>query len=213
MDHDLRLIEQHVRDLTATDPAHDFQHIRRVVTNATLFAHGENASLEVVLPAAWLHDCVTLPKNAPNRDQASRAAAVAAVEYLVQIDYPERWHDAIAHAIEAHSYSAGIAPKTLEAKVVQDADRIDALGAIGVARCFAVGGALSSQLYEGEDPFADHRELDDRRYCVDHFYTKLLTLEEQMNTGSARAEAHRRTRFLHGFLEQLRSEIVLEGDF
>lgn len=210
MDDALYLIEQHVRDLTATDPAHDFQHIRRVVTNARRFAEEEGANMEVVLPAAWLHDCVTLPKNADNRDQASRAAAAEAVAFLEQIDYPARWHDAIAHAIESHSYSAGIAPRTLEARVVQDADRIDALGAIGIARCFAVGGALSSQLYEADDPFADHRELDDRSYCVDHFYRKLLTLEEQMNTASASAEAQRRTAFLHRFLDQLRSEIELD---
>ncbi|MFA9353024.1 hydrolase, partial [Escherichia coli] len=77
--------------------------------------------------------------------------------------------------IEAHSFSAKIAPETLEAKIVQDADRLEALGAIGLARVFAVSGALGVALFDAEDPFARQRGLDDKQYALDHFQTKLLT--------------------------------------
>jgi uncharacterized protein len=114
----------------------------------------------------------------------------------------------VRHAIEAHSYSAGIAPRTVEAKVVQDADRLDALGAIGLARCIAVGAALGRPVYESRDPFCREREPDDRGASVDHFYTKLLKLAATMQTAAGRREAGRRTAFLHAFLAQLESEIA-----
>jgi len=114
----------------------------------------------------------------------------------------------VRHAIEAHSYSAGIAPRTPEAKVVQDADRLDALGAIGLARCIAVGSALGRPVYEPEDPFCRTREPDDRGASVDHFYTKLLNLAGTMQTAAGRREAERRTAFLRAFLAQLETEIA-----
>jgi len=189
------------------DVAHDLAHVRRVVRNAQTLAAAENARLEVVLPAAWLHDCVTVPKDSPQRASASRLAAERAVQWLREWDYPGAWLPEIAHAIEAHSYSAGIVPETVEAKVVQDADRIDALGAIGISRCIAVGAALGRPLYEPDDPFCENREPDDRGASVDHFYTKLLKLAGTMQTAAGRREAARRTEFIRAFITQLRSEI------
>lgn len=163
--------------------------------------------MAVVLPAAWLHDCVALPKDHPDRQNTSRAAADRAAAFLREVAYPAEHLDAIHHAIEAHSFSAGIAPRTLEAQVVQDADRLDALGAIGLARTLAVGTALGRPLYAPNDPFCEHRTPDDRAHTLDHFYTKLLTLTGTMQTATGRAEAERRTAFLRAFLGQLRSEI------
>lgn len=191
----------------ATDAAHDMQHIERVVLMARRLAEVEGADLAVVLPAAWLHDCVTLPKNAPNRHEASQLAAVEAIRFLRSIEYPEAHLDAIAHAIAAHSFSAGIAPTTLEAKVVQDADRLDAIGAIGVARCLLVGGALERPLYNPSDPFCQTREPDDLAYTIDHFYRKLFRIGQTLHTQAARNEAARRNAFMHAFLEQLQLEI------
>jgi uncharacterized protein len=191
------------------DPAHDPGHIRRVVQNALQLAADENADLNVVLPAAWLHDCVIVLKDSPQRSQASRMAAETAVSYLASIHYPPQYLDAIAHAIEAHSFSAGIPPQTLEAKVVQDADRLDALGAVGMARTFMVGGALGRTLYHAADPFCRQREPDDRVSTLDHFYTKLFTLAATMQTAAGRAEAERRTAFMQTFLVQLEKEIVM----
>ncbi len=193
--------------LEQADPAHDLAHVRRVVENARRLAAAEGARLAVVLPAAWLHDCVIVPKDSPHRSHASREAAAAAVAFLVEIDYPLRDLEPVRHAIEAHSFSAGIAPTTLEAKVVQDADRLDAIGAVGIARCLMLAGRMNSALYHPNDPFPYDRAPDDKRYAVDHFYAKLLGLADTMQTPTGRQEAKRRTCFLETFLDQLGSEI------
>lgn len=191
----------------AADAAHDIAHIRRVVASASALAQAERADLAVVLPAAWLHDCVLVPKDSPLRAQASRMAADAAVQFLREAGYPPELLPAIHHAVEAHSFSAGIAPRSREAQVVQDADRLDALGAIGVARCLMLGGALGRRLYDPAEPFPIQRQPDDLANTVDHFYVKLLRLADTMQTAAGRAEAERRTAFMCGFLDQLALEI------
>ncbi len=197
----------YIEQQMTADSAHDRQHIERVVRTARQLAEAEGADLAVVIPAAWLHDCVTLPKNAPNRHEASQLAAAEAVRFLQSIDYPEHYLDGIAHAIAAHSFSAGITPTTLEAKVVQDADRLDAIGAIGVARCMMVGGVLARPLYHPTDPFCHTREPDDLTYTIDHFYRKLFKIGQTLHTTAARAEAVRRNAFMQTFLDQLAHEI------
>jgi uncharacterized protein len=192
----------------AGDAAHDLLHVRRVVARARRLAAAEGAQLAIVLPAAWLHDCVVIPKDSPQRTAASTLAAETATNFLTASGYSADLLPAIAHAIAAHSFSAGIAPETIEAKVVQDADRLDALGAIGLARCLMLGGATGRPLYDAVEPFPVTRPLDDNAYTIDHFYTKLLTLAGTMQTASARAEAERRTAFLHEFLDQLAREIA-----
>lgn len=189
------------------DVAHGLEHVRRVVTNAKRFAAAEGARLAIVVPAAWLHDCVTVPKDSPQRAQASRLAAEQAGRWLRAWDYPADLLADIGHAIEAHSFSAGLAPRTPEAKVVQDADRLDAIGAIGLARCLMLGGALGRPLYAAEDPFCERRAPDDRVATVDHFHTKLLKLEGTMQTASGRREARARTDYLEKFLVELKREI------
>lgn len=200
-----------VNEVADTDAAHDFAHIERVVTTARRLAKKVDAALEVVVPAAWLHDCVILPKDDPNRDQASRRAGETARSFLQESGYPKRWLDDIEHAIAAHSYSAGIAPETVEAKVVQDADRLDALGAVGLARCFMVAGDLGHALYDPDDPFCADRAPDDDTFAIDHFYSKLLRLPDTMKTDAGRAEAQRRVQFLRTYLDQLAQEIGEAG--
>jgi uncharacterized protein len=189
------------------DAAHDMAHLARVVATAERLAREEGASPDVVMPAAWLHDCVHVPVTSPDRPRASVMAGDAAVAQLAHIGYPEALHDAIHHAIAAHSFSAKITPVTIEAQVVQDADRLDAIGAIGVARCLMLGGQLGRVLYDVDDPFAERRAPSDTVSSIDHFYTKLLTLAATMQTESGRREAARRTAFMRLYLEQLRSEI------
>ena len=193
------------------DASHDLGHIRRVVRNAKRIGTTEQANLEVVIPAAWLHDCVMVEKNAPNRGKASTMAAEHATRYLNSIGYPEHHIRPIAHAIQAHSFSAGIPPETLEAKVVQDADRLDALGAIGLARCFMVGERLGLSVYHPTDPFAQSRTPDDKQFIIDHFYVKLLKLPGTMQTATGRADAQRRAERLTDFLDALAEELVI-GD-
>ena len=113
----------------------------------------------------------------------------------------------IAHAIEAHSFSANIPTETIEARIVQDADRLEAIGAIGIARCFLTGGSMGTPLYEPSDPFARERELDDKRFTLDHFYVKLFKLADTMKTDAGRAEARKRTDYMRDYLQQLGEEI------
>ncbi len=197
----------HLAALGGADAAHDVEHIRRVVANARALAAAEGADWSVVCPAAWLHDCVHVPKDSPRRSEASRLAADEAVRLLRGWGYPSQHLDAIAHAIAAHSFSAGIPPTTVEAKVVQDADRLDAIGAVGVSRCLMLGGAMGLPLYDRDDPFCRRRPPDDSRFVIDHFYRKLLRLADTMQTEAGRAEARRRTDFLLAFLRQLEAEL------
>ncbi len=190
-----------------SDPGHGLIHLERVVATALRLATEEGARMEVVLPAAWLHDCVHVAKDSPDRARASGLAAEHAAGFLEGAGYPGRWLPDIRHAIEAHSYSAGIPPRTIEAKVVQDADRLDALGAIGIARCIAVGSSLGRPLYASEDPFCSARTPDDGGASVDHFYSKLLKLGGTMQTAAGRREAERRTDFIRAFIAELKSEI------
>lgn len=188
------------------DRAHDVSHILRVWRNVQRIAVDEVCDLEVLTAATLLHDCVAIEKNDPRRAQASRLSAHAAVERLRALGRADRFCDAVAHAIEAHSFSAGITPQTIEAKILQDADRLDAIGFIGVARCFYVSGRLDRALYDPMDIRASHRALDDSLYSLDHFRTKLLTLAEGFQTATGRklaAMRHQRLlAFYEGFIEE-----------
>ncbi|ELB2050155.1 HD domain-containing protein [Vibrio parahaemolyticus] len=190
------------------DAAHDIEHVKRVVKTAKQLCDEENADIAIVLPAAYLHDCFTYPKDHPNRKQSSAIAAKKAIAYLENIQYPQHYHDAIAHAIEAHSFSANIRPNTLEAQIVQDADRLDALGAIGVTRCIQVSTHFNAQLYNDNDMFAKERELNDKQFTVDHFQTKLFKIVDTMNTESAKLEANKRKAFMQTYLKQLYDEVT-----
>ncbi|HFC11727.1 MAG TPA: HD domain-containing protein [Anaerolineae bacterium] len=190
------------------DAAHGLTHIKRVVQNAKVLAENSGADLAIVVPAAWLHDCVSVAKDSPLRSQASRLAAQKAGEFLTEIGYAKELIPAIQHAIEAHSFSAEITPTTLAAQIVQDADRLDSLGAIGVTRCIQTGVAMNRQLYHPTEPFPINRKPDDTLSTIDHFYTKLLTLAGTMQTEVGRVEAQKRTRFMEAYLEQLRREII-----
>ena len=202
------LFENKVKTIaTSDDPAHDILHFRRVVKSAKQIAKAEKANLDVVVPAAWLHDLVNVPKNDARRSQASKLSAEAAVLFLKEISYPEIFFNDIAHAIEAHSFSANIQTRSLESQVVQDADRLDSIGAIGLARCFATAAAMKRPFYAEEDAFCKKRTPDDSLYTIDHFFKKLLILEEKINTASAKIIAKKRTEYLKNYLNILKEEI------
>ena len=201
------LLLQHIH----FDSAHDLAHIQRVVKQAKLIAQQEGANLRIVVIAAWLHDIVNVPKNSPDRSKASRLAAQKAKDLLIateNIPVSTSELDSICHAIESHSFSAQITPTTLEAKVVQDADRLDSLGAIGVSRCLLVSGQLNRQLYNLEDPFCENRPPADDIYSLDHFYSKLFTLADSLNTATAKKIAKEREGFMKEYIKQLCSEIM-----
>lgn len=204
-----RWVAQHS---TGGDAAHDLSHFRRVWSTAKRIAAEEPVCMLVLLTACYFHDIISLPKNHPDSARASRLSAARAQAILREDfpDFPTHYFPALAHAIEAHSYSARIPPLTLEAKILQDADRLEALGAIGLARVFAVSGAMNAALFDADDPFAERRALDDKRWALDHFQTKLLRLPETMQTAKGRAIALRNAGYLVEFMAKLSGE--LRGD-
>lgn len=204
--------EKHAREFLEEqksfgDATHDLAHVQRVVRNAEFLAASMDADANIWVPSAWLHDCVYLSKKDDSVHRASTLSADKAILFLRSLSFPERYFQDIHHAIEAHSYSSDIKPQTTEAKLIQDADRLDALGAIGIARCFATGGSMGSSIYHPDDPFPQHREPNDMRYMVDHFYRKLLKLPPTFNTEPARLEAQRRVAIMEAFLDELSIEL------
>ncbi|RON63638.1 HD domain-containing protein [Pseudomonas fluorescens] len=189
------------------DGAHDLAHLQRVWHNVRTLQAEEGGNLEVLLAAVLLHDCVAVEKNSPLRAQASRLAAEKASAVLTDLRWPEAKIKTVAHAIEAHSFSANITPVTLEAKIVQDADRLDSLGMLGVARTFYVAGRMGSALYDPQDPEAKHRDYNDTRFCLDHFQTKLLHLADGFQTAAGQRLAQIRHQRLKGFMELFKEEI------
>jgi uncharacterized protein len=193
--------------LETGDGSHDLAHVCRVWANVRLLAADEGADLDVLMPATILHDCVVVEKNSPMRSRASRLSALRACNILMDLGREADFVSRVAHAIEAHSFSGGVEPETAEARVLRDADRLDAIGAIGITRCFYVSGRLGRMLYDPADPDAERRPIDDLTFAVDHFPAKLLRLQESMLTVRGRHIAQQRTVLMTRFLDELRAEI------
>lgn len=203
-----KYFEEKISSVLGTkDPAHDLLHVKRVVKIAREMALKERAELEVVIPAAWLHDIVNLPKDHKDRKSASKMAAAEAISFLNKIGYPAKYFPGIVHAIEAHSFSSGIVAETIEAQIVQDADRLDALGAIGLARLFAISAQLGTSFYNEYDPFAEGRQYDDKKFAIDHIEVKLKQIVNSMNSQSAKLIARERITFIEAYLKELSREI------
>jgi uncharacterized protein len=167
----------------------------------------EGGRLDILAAASFLHDCVAVEKSSPLRSRASLLAAERAAEILQRLGWSAETIRDVAHAVAAHSFSAGIAPATLEARVLQDADRLDALGHIGIARCFYISGRMGSSIYDPDDVRAELRPLNDMRYALDHFRTKLLGLGEGFQTATGRGMAAERTRVIAAFLAGFEAEL------
>ena len=203
-----RVFEERIRQAPGgDDPAHDILHVKRVVSLANSLCKSEAGNIDVVTPAAWLHDFVIVPKDSQLRKQASRLSAEAATEFLGNIHYPKEHFQEIFHAIEAHSFSANIETKTIEAKIVQDADRLDGLGAIGIARCFSTAGLLKRSFYEPADPFCKTRCPDDSTFTIDHFFKKPFRISETLQTNAGRRVGQQRIKVMQQYLQNLASEI------
>ena len=190
-----------------TDAAHDLAHVARVWATARTIADTEGGDLAILLPAVHLHDLVNLPKDHPDNSRASRLSADAARPHLKALGYDRAQIDAIAHAIAAHSHSAQIPPETLEAKILQDADRLDALGGIGLARWLMVSGQLGRQIAHPDDPFAANRPLDQDRWSLDHYALKLWPMTGTMQTPTGRRMACERLKPLSDFVAALANDL------
>ncbi|NMA11325.1 putative hydrolase [Methanoculleus chikugoensis] len=180
----------HVRTALPESGAHGFDHTLRVVRLCERIGAREGADMAILIPAALFHD-IARPleeeKGVPHEEEGARMAE----SYLRSVRYPEECIPGIVHAIRAHRYSSGIAPGTLEARVLSDADNLDAMGAVGIARTFMQSGE------QGRD-IAD---------ATGHFHDKLLNLRDRMYTETARKIAEERHAFLVAFLDALDDEM------
>jgi len=191
----------------SNDSAHDFDHIMRVYKNAQKICKNEKVNPKLVLCAVLLHDIISFPKSDKRSKLSSIKSAEASKKILKKHDFTRDEIQIISEAIREHSFSQNKTPKTIEGKILQDADRLDAIGAIGIARVFAVAGSENRSFYNPEDPFCKKRSSDDQKWTLDHFYKKLLLLESLMNTKSGKSEAKRRTMVLKNFLSDLKKEL------
>ena len=200
-------ISNDVKKIIENDSAHDFEHIMRVYKNAKKLCKQEKVNEKLVLCAVLLHDIVSYPKSDKRSKNSSIDSAKKAIIILKRYGFTENEITIISDAIREHSFSQKKTPKTIEGEILQDADRLDALGAIGIARVFATGGSLKRPFYNIDDPFCKKRNVDDKTWTLDHFFQKLLKLEFLMNTKSGKIEAKKRTRILKEYLKQLKNEI------
>ena len=200
-------IKAEVKKRMENDSAHDFGHIMRVYKNAQKICKTEKANEKLVLSAVLLHDLVSYPKSDKRSKVSSTESAKKSKLILKKYNFTIDEIKIISDAINDHSFSKNKTPETVEGKILQDADRLDALGAIGIARVFATGGSLKRPFYNMNDPFCKTRKPDDKIWTVDHFYQKLLKLESLMNTKSGKIEAKKRTKVLKDFLKQLKPEL------
>jgi len=193
----LKLIEltrQYARHFFEREGTHGFSHTERVFNLCLHIGKDEGADLEVLALAALLHDVARPLESAGKVEDHAAEGARIARHFLRSIGYPEVKAEAVAHAIEAHRFSRGPEPRTLEAKILSDADKLDAMGAIGIARVF---------MYSGEHG----RSIED---SLAHFEEKILKLKDLMYTETARRLAEERHRFTEEFIERIRREI--EGE-
>jgi len=200
-------IKNEVIKIMDNDPAHDFDHVMRVYNNAQKIVKKEKANQKLVLSAVLLHDIVSYPKSSKRSKLSSVDSAKKSKIILKKYGFTTKEIIIVSDAIVDHSFSQNKVPETLEGKILQDADRLDALGAIGIARVFATSGSLNRPFYNIDDPFCNKRNPDDNLWAVDHFFTKLLKLESMMNTKSGKNEAKKRTKVLKEFLKQLKDEV------
>jgi uncharacterized protein len=201
--------ERHVRDLLGAEPTgHDWWHAERVRLLARHIAAAEGADVFVVELAALLHDIADAKFSG-----SDEAGPQAAREWLGAMWVDTRTVDSVADIIARMSYKGALVPEqplSVEGRCVQDADRLDAMGAIGIARTFAYGGYVRRPLHDPDVTAEMHATPDAYRNnvgtTINHFHEKLLLLKDRLHTDSARQIADRRHDFMIVFLRQFQSE-------
>ena len=199
-------IEQARRFYDVADAAHDFDHVRRVLTLAERIAEAEGADLEIVRTATLLHD-VARADTAGTGQCHAQVGAERAREILC--GHPSERVEAVAEAIAAHRFRRGPAPETLEAQVLFDADKLDAIGAVGIARAYVVGGQRNSRLWADVPPEYTEGDLpSEREHTPAHeFVFKLGRLKDQMHTATGKAIAEERHAYMVAFFRRLSEEV------
>jgi uncharacterized protein len=203
----LHAILQEVERRMEADAAHDVGHLLRVAHWTLRLGEGDGVDARLAVAAALLHDVVNLPKSHPDRARASERSAEVARALLPPLGFSEAEAARVADAVRDHSFTRGAVPSSPLGRALQDADRLEALGVIGTFRCIATGVRFDAEFSHPDDPWARGRPLDDRRYSVDHFFTKLLRLPATFHTAAGRAEAERRAAVMRGLLAEYGEEV------
>lgn len=203
----LSSLRDRVEPIISVEPGHDIGHVLRVGL-WTIRIGGNKIVPREAIASALCHDIVNVPKNSPRRSEASLLSAKVACQLLPQYDFSPASVKLISNAIRDHSFSRGAKPSTALGQALQDADRLDALGTIGIIRTFSINAAMGKKYFDILDPWAATRELDEGSFAIDHFFTKLLTLSETMCTEIGRAEAIRRIGIMENFLDSLADDIT-----
>jgi len=193
-----------------SDQVHDFDHVMRVYRLAETLAKKEGADLEVVRAAALLHDAQSASGSEDLRLEHHEAAAAFAKRVLKEEGWSEKRINAVQDCILTHRFRAGLSPTTLEAKVLFDADKLDAIGAIGAARALAFA-VLDGQPLHAEPSAVFQKTLEvepGETYTAYHeFLFKLSRIKDRMQTESGKAMAAERHTFMNDFFQQLRDEV------
>lgn len=191
--------------LDACGDCHSVDHTLRVRNLAIYLAQFHpGIDRDLLEAAAYLHD---IGRGVPDGRSHAKISAELAQKHLNEMGFSPDDVRLVRTAIEEHPFSGGTTPSHLLGQILQDADRLDALGAIGIARVFMY--STTRPLYDMEDPFAALRELDDDRYTLDHFYVKLLKLPETLHTDEARTIARSRAEFMNQYLQEFAGELDL----
>ena len=184
---------------------HDKSHVERVYNLAVRIAKQENADLDVVKAAALLHDVARAMEDEGKIEDHAMEGAKMARKMLEEVNFPKEKIDEVIHCIEAHRFKKGMEAESLEAKILQDADRLDIIGAIGLARVFTRGGWSNMPIYDPSIP--PKKKYDGRSLSsVNHIYEKILKAKDTINTDTAKEIAKKRHKFVEQFLERLFKE-------
>ena len=202
-----KLIKIARKKYAKNDPSHDFQHALRVCNLVCEIGKQESADLDILIPAALFHDAIVYKKNHPKSKNETEESARFTIKTLKSMKgYPQEKIEKVIICIKECSFSKRIKPELLESKILQDADRLEATGAISIMRTFSSGGQMGLQFYDPADPFCK-KNTTVFRSDIDLFYRRLLIVEKEMNTTFARKIAKRRTTFLRNFLNELELEL------
>ena len=205
---ELEYIKKYVKKIyIKNDPAHDFAHIMRVYKNAEEICKKEESNRKLVLVSVLLHDIVKKTQSDRRTRSSADLSAEKARLILRKLKFSDNDIAIVSEAIKNHSFTKGKISTSIEGRILQDADRLDAIGAIGIARVFSVSGAKNREFYEPNDPFSKTRKPNDKKWALDHFFKKLLVLENTMNTKTGKIEANKRTKVLKNYLARLKEEI------
>lgn len=201
----LKIAKEKISD---ADVSHDFEHALRVLSNAEKISETEGGDLDIIIPAALFHDLVVYPKDHPEKHKSQEESAELCQAILSDIkDFPQEKIEAIKTCILECSFSKGIVPESLESKIIQDSDSLEATGAISIMRTYSSTGQMRRPFYDPNDPFCENREPDASLYGLDLFYQRLLKVIDRMHTKTAKKIAGRRTLFLTEFLNELKLEL------